>query len=589
MKRILSSLFLATLLCTTLLYTTFLHTTLPAHAQTVRGTATVLQNANLRGGPSTDFAVVGSATQGDTVTVDRCNPACDWYELSDGSWIAAFLVELVTTSPPTTEVAPPAEPITVVSWNTELNDADIAVISDRIIAFQGVDLWGLVEVNRASHQPMLEAAAELGEKADFESVLSDSGGGDRLLALYDADRFDLLAAWEEDEINTTGDARAALVLELRERRSNIRFLFMVNHLYRSRDDERRQQAQLLNAWAARQTLPVIAVGDYNFDWEITGDEHDAGYDLLTVNDRFQWVRPATLVTTQCSGWPCTFNSVLDFVFTAGAAQAWRAESEIVVVPGDFPDDDTTSDHRPVLARFWPAEQAIATPTQPARPTATLRPTGPTANSNANLRTGPGTNYALAGSVQQGQALRINGRNAAGDWVQLDSGSWIAVFLVNGVPTGLNVVEAPALPTPVPIPPTATSAPAPPTATPVPAQPVAPPPPAAPSGEAKIVIQHIFYDGLVSRVESDEYAEIANVGTAAINLGGWRLNAGDNGQDFRFPSVDLGPGQSVRVYTNQIHPESGGFSFGRGSAIWNNKGDCGLLFDGGGQVVSERCY
>lgn len=229
--------------------------------------------------------------------------------------------------------------------------------------------------------------------------------------------------------------------------------------------------------------------------------------------------------------------------------------------------------RVATADRGPAATATPVTTPPA-------PTPSTANRNANLRGGPGTTYAVVGSVQQGQTLRISGRNPAGDWVQLDSGSWIAAFLVNGVPTGLNVMEAPALPTP---------APAPPTATPVPAQPVVPPQPAAPSGEAKVVIGYIFYDGLVSRVESDEYAEIANVGTAAINLGGWRLNAGDNGQDFRFPSVELAPGQSIRVYTNQIHPESGGFSFGKGSAIWNNRGDCGLLFDGGGQVVAERCY
>ncbi|MCB0186373.1 MAG: lamin tail domain-containing protein [Caldilineaceae bacterium] len=355
---------------------------------------------------------------------------------------------------------------------------------------------------------------------------------------------------------------------------------MVNHLYRSRDDERHQQATLLNDWAARQTLPVIAVGDYNFDWDLLSGRHDAGYDRMTAGDRFVWARPATLVTTQCSGWPCEFNSVLDFVFTAGAAQIWRAEAEIVVVPGDFPDDDTTSDHRPVLARFWPDEPRapVATPTQAARPTATPVPAGPTANRSANLRRGPGTTYAVAGSTQSGQALYIIGRNPAGDWYQLDSGAWIAAFLVDGAPVAVAVVEAPALPTPLP-----------PTATPVPAPPASPPQPTAPSGVAKVVIQYIYYDGQVSRVESDEYAEIANVGNAAVNIGGWRLNAGDPGQDFRFPSVDLAPGQSVRVYTNQVHPESGGFSFGSGKAIWNNKGDCGVLFDAGGQVVSERCY
>lgn len=83
--------------------------------------------------------------------------------------------------------------------------------------------------------------------------------------------------------------------------------------------------------------------------------------------------------------------------------------------------------------------------------------------------------------------------------------------------------------------------------------------------------------------------IANVGTAPINLSGWRLNAGDPGQDFRFPSFDLAPGQSVRVYTNEYHQESGGFSFGSGKAIWNNKGDCGFLFDAGGNQVADWCY
>lgn len=556
MKRILSFLILVTMLSVAL----------PIYAQSVSGTATVLRNANLRGGPGTTFAVVGGVAQDDTVTVVGCNAACDWYELADGTWIAAFLVELAAAP------ASIVEPITVAGWNTELNDADISVIGDRIAAFQDVDLWGLAEVNRAGHQMPLELAAEAGEAADYSSVLSVSGGGDRLLALYDTSRFTLIDSWEENAINTTGNARAALVLQLRVKTGGLKFLFMVNHLYRSRDDERHKQAELLNAWAASQRLPVIAVGDYNFDWDVLGSRHDDGYELMTAGERFVWVRPETLVTTQCSGWPCEFNSVLDFVFTAGTARTWPAESEIVVVPGDFPDDNTSSDHRPVMARFWPDEQIVATPTQPARPTATPLPTSLTANRNANLRGGPGTNYAVAGSAQQGQALRIIGRNAAGDWYQLDSGVWIAAFLVNGAPSGVSVVDAPALPTPVP-----------PTATPVPAQ------QAAPSGTAKVVIQYIYYDGQVSRVESDEYAEIANVGTAAINIGGWRLNAGDPGQDFRFPGVELSPGQSVRVYTNQVHSESGGFSFGSGKAIWNNKGDCGALFDAGGQIVSERCY
>jgi len=104
-----------------------------------------------------------------------------------------------------------------------------------------------------------------------------------------------------------------------------------------------------------------------------------------------------------------------------------------------------------------------------------------------------------------------------------------------------------------------------------------------------VISFIFYDGVVKRVESDEYAEIANQGGSSVNLGGWRLNAGAPGQDFVFPGIELQPGQVCRVYTNEGHPESCGLSFGNEQALWNNKGDCGYLYDAGGAEVSRYCY
>ena len=39
--------------------------------------------------------------------------------------------------------------------------------------------------------------------------------------------------------------------------------------------------------------------------------------------------------------------------------------------------------------------------------------------------------------------------------------------------------------------------------------------------------------------------------------------------FVFTSGFVAPGGVVRVYTKQIHPEWGGYSFGRGTAICNN--------------------
>jgi hypothetical protein len=75
----------------------------------------------------------------------------------------------------------------------------------------------------------------------------------------------------------------------------------------------------------------------------------------------------------------------------------------------------------------------------------------------------------------------------------------------------------------------------------------------------------------------------------VGLASWRLNAGDPGQDFWFPDFLLQPDQECRVYTNEYHSESCGFSFGSGQAIWNNKGDCGHLYDSAGAEVSTYCY
>ncbi|MCB0086470.1 MAG: lamin tail domain-containing protein [Caldilineaceae bacterium] len=170
-------------------------------------------------------------------------------------------------------------------------------------------------------------------------------------------------------------------------------------------------------------------------------------------------------------------------------------------------------------------------------------------------------------------------------VQLESSSWIAAFLVDHAPAVDVAQSIPPLPTPTTAPKAAPTNP--------PPEPQAPaPPPSAPAENAsgtRVIIESVYYDGQVYRVGSDEYAIIANVGNAPVNLSCWLLKAGDNGQNFVFPNIELAPGQRVRVYTNEYHPESGGFSFGRGQAIWNNKVNCGYLFDGAKVKVSSYCY
>ena len=137
-----------------------------------------------------------------------------------------------------------------------------------------------------------------------------------------------------------------------------------------------------------------------------------------------------------------------------------------------------------------------------------------------------------------------------------------------------------IPTPTP---TLTPTPTPtPTATPTVTPPVV---------EADLIIECIFFDGLVVRSEADEYVQILNQGDAAVDLVGWLLrDVADGTPQFSFPSHNLQPQASVRVYTDEVHPESGGFPFQRKSSIWNNSDpDTAGLFDPDGVMISTETY
>jgi hypothetical protein len=122
----------------------------------------------------------------------------------------------------------------------------------------------------------------------------------------------------------------------------------------------------LREWAERQVLPVIAVGDFNFDYEVPAGPGNAAFASFTLDQAFKWVKPADLLTTNWSDRNQDnindFNSILDFAFVSGAARLWNASSQIVVRDGDFPDNASTSDHRPIL--LWVDPDEVSEPRGP---------------------------------------------------------------------------------------------------------------------------------------------------------------------------------------------------------------------------------
>lgn len=298
------------------------------------------------------------------------------------------------------------EEITVLSWNVEsdrpnVNTNDPAVIAQQLTELQTdrgpYDLIALTEV-RATSARTYETAVEV-DDIDYHAFASSTGNTDRMMLLARADRFNLVGS---DAIELQNDGRPGtgaitfpgggsrrpFLVRLRDTENgNLELIFMVNHLTRGNQQVRRTQAEGLREWARQQTVPVIAAGDYNFDFDfgnLTGNRAMTIFMRRDANDGgafvWNWIIPgaefeiegasdserrvnllAQLIDTNWTGDNSEDqfrDSLLDFIFVAQGARDWAAKSTVIVRTNDFPDDEDTSDHRPVEATLDPESDAV---------------------------------------------------------------------------------------------------------------------------------------------------------------------------------------------------------------------------------------
>ena len=241
--------------------------------------------------------------------------------------------------------------LSMIAFNVEGLDSTPEGLAELVFdEVEGEAIWALSEVPNESFVQQLAVSAG-GDADPFEYVYGTTGGRLHLALMWDPSQVELTEWWELDALNIAGTARAPLVGAFTTVASDEPFLVVNNHLWRSEERYRHTQATGLNEWVQEQTLPAVALGDFNFDWDVPGgeDSHDLGYDLMTEDGHWTWVVPDELVVTQCSGF---YNSILDFVFVGNAAQQWGATSIIREQQNSYcRDDETRSDHRPVQADF----------------------------------------------------------------------------------------------------------------------------------------------------------------------------------------------------------------------------------------------
>ena len=267
----------------------------------------------------------------------------------------------------------------VVGFNIDSGDASDHVIALQLDKSAGVDIWGLADVwDDGVWLERLQRGAASGEGSEFGLVLGATGGQSRLLAIYRQSRLEYLG--HEEIAAAQSGRRGAAPLAVRFRLDgDTEFVFLVVNLSESKRT-RAGQVEALAAWSAGQSLPVVAVGTFNFGVASDGDKGEL--ERLGAAG-WQWVVPEDPVGTSCHGG----SRVHDFVFLAGPATGWAARSDVMFPQKNYcPDDGRTSDHRPILANLETAGgDALVTGVMPEREIRPFFPDTLVTGSDAQIR------------------------------------------------------------------------------------------------------------------------------------------------------------------------------------------------------------
>lgn len=276
-------------------------------------------------------------------------------------------------SQPSTTQTPPKQPeptplqlpkdpqaIKLLAWNLESGGSNPQTIAQQLAQLSGYDVYCLSEVEPSAFEQYRQALPP-----SFVSIPSQTGDGDRLQILFDGKRFEKLRQkemthYQEHTLNPRTH-RSPMYVHLRERDSGVEFLVMVNHLARGDARLREEQAVGLREWARDTALPILNLGDFNFDYHYPTEKGNDAFEAMLRDNVWLWVKPKPMVDTNWAdrdgdGKDNYPDSMLDFAFVSGAAKDWNPRCRIIVRPGDFPDDGSTSDHRPL--------ELIVTPTAP---------------------------------------------------------------------------------------------------------------------------------------------------------------------------------------------------------------------------------
>ncbi len=246
----------------------------------------------------------------------------------------------------------------ILHWNVESGGNDPATVAAQLSEMGDYDVIGLSEVETPA---AYEEALSKKWPNRYQYIRGLSGANetredDHLWLAFSKDKFSLIESEEMKEVSgfifDDGHHRVPLYVKLKDLANSQEVVFLMNHLARGNSQFRQEQASTLREWARTKSIPIVAIGDYNLDFEFATEKGNKAFDEFMKDNVWLWVRPEPLVDTNWSdrdgdGVDNYIDSLLDFSFLSGAAKTWNASSRVIVRENDFPDNEKTSDHRPV--------------------------------------------------------------------------------------------------------------------------------------------------------------------------------------------------------------------------------------------------
>jgi hypothetical protein len=282
-----------------------------------------------------------------------------------GGWSLVFWQINLELDEPVESTEVSVKPISVestlriVSWNVASHENDSPTLARQL-----GKLGQRANCQIVALQQVAPADLAMFGKAlpGFAAINGKSGGSSRLQILYDPGRIEQIRLPESGSFEgvRVGDVKGETPLRalFRDKASGVAFWLINVHLASANAAIRNKQAAELREWARSATLPIVAIGNFDFNHDFHQGNGGSGLDSLLLDSPWKRVLPESRADR---GRAADGIGVLtgeaglltEFALVGNSARQWQSSAAFISGDGAFPEIEITAAHLPVSVKLLP--------------------------------------------------------------------------------------------------------------------------------------------------------------------------------------------------------------------------------------------